>query len=157
MYFHIANFFEAPRYSARAGETLAQGMVCKVLDWGNGEQKLLKLGSGDAAYVSGGKYAVVAKFDTDPGQVASSTAPASYGSRVVTISSGDHVVACYEGSIMEYSTDLLDASLTSFAVGDSLTVVDGKWAAPGTAGQTSGQAIGEVFRVFGTKVLIELK
>lgn len=154
--FQIANFLEAPRYSARAGETLSLGMVCKELDWGNGEKKLLKLGTGDAAYLSGDKYVVVTKFSTDPGQVASSTAPSRLGSRLVTISSGDHVVACYPGSIMEYSTDLLDASLTTFAVGDSLKVKDGKFAAANASGVVSDQVIAKVFRVFGTKVLIEL-
>jgi hypothetical protein len=156
MSFHIANFLEAPRYSARAGEAMPLGSVCKVLDWGNGEQKLLKLGTGDAAYLSGSNYAVVTKFSTDPNQVASSNVPASYGSRVVAIASGDHVVACYPGSIMEYTSDLLDASLSAPHVGDDITVKDGKFCLAGTAGQASAQIVATVFRVFGTKTLIEL-
>lgn len=157
-YFSIANFYDAPRTSARAGETLTHGMVVKVLDWGNGERKLMKAGTGDAAYMSGGKYAVVTKYSTDPNQVNSSTAPSRLGSRITTISSGDHVVEIGSGAIMEYSKDLLDASLQSGAVnvGDDLTVKDGLFCDSGTSGQVSGTVVGQVFRVFGERVLIKL-
>jgi len=158
MAFHVANFFDAPRFSARAGETMSLGMVTKVLDWGNGERKLMKLANTDASYLSGGQYAVVCKFSTDPNQVMSSTAPSRLGSRIVTISSGDHVVELRKGAIMEYSLDLLHSSVTSTppVVGDNLTVKDSTFCIAGTSGQASAQAVGRVFRIFGTRYLIEL-
>lgn len=162
MGFNIANFYDAPRYSGRAGETFSHGMVAKVLDWGNGEIKLMKLGNSDAAYLSGGKYAVVTKYGTDANQVQSSTAPSRLGSRLVTISSGDHAVAVLAGAIMEYSADLLHSSLdpagsTPPKAGDSVWVKDSLFCAESTAGAASSQAVGNVFRVFGAKVLIKLK
>lgn len=158
MAFNIANFFDAPRFSARAGETMDHGNVVKVLDWGNGERKLMKLANSDAASLSGDKYAVVTKFSTDANQVQSSTAPSRLGSRIVTISSGDHVVEIRKGAILEYSTDLLHASIVSTppVVGDGLTVKDSLFCIAGTAGQASAQVVGRVFRIFGTKYLIEL-
>lgn len=161
MAFNIANFFEAPRYSARAGETFTHGMVAKVLDWGNGERKLMKVANTDGQYLSGGgDLVIITKYDTDVNQVQSSTAPSSLGSRLVTISSGDHVVGSGHGTIAEYSADLLHASLdpagaTPPKVGDQVQVKDSMFCAVGVAGGL-GQTVGNVFRVFGSKVLINL-
>lgn len=159
MAFHIANFFDAPRFSARAGETLEPGDLVKVLDWGNGERKLMKLSSSDAASLSGDKYAVVTRFTGEPNVVSSSTIPARLGSRIVTISSGDHVVEVRKTAILEYSLDELDASLQSTppTVNQELTSKGEKFCAVGTAGQNSGKVVGQVFRIFGTRYLIELK
>lgn len=158
MAFHVANFYDAPRFSARAGEAMDHGMVVKVSDWGNGERKLMKLANSDAAALSGDQYAVVTKFSTEPNQVMSSTAPSRLGSRITTISSGDHVVELRKGAIMEYSLDALHSSVTSTppVVGDGLTVKDSLFCIAGTSGQASAQVVGKVFRIFGTRYLIEL-
>lgn len=162
MAFNIANFFEADRRSARAGETMSQGMIVKVSNFGSGERKLMKVGNSDSALLVSGNYAVVCKFSTDPGQVNTSTAPSRLGSRITTISSGDHVVEVRRGAIMEYSADLLDASLdparsgTTPAVGDALEIVGSLWCKVGTGSAITSPIIGRVFRVFGTQVLVEL-
>lgn len=158
---NIANYFEADRRSAKAGETLDMGMVVKVSDWGNGERKLLKVtSSGDLVAEN---YAVVYKVSAEPYQVTTSTVASQFGSRITTISSGDSVVEVRRGAIIEYSADLLDASLDPARGGvtpkvtDALGVVNARFCAASAGSAINTPMIANVFRVFGTKVLIELK
>lgn len=157
---NIANFFDADRRSAKAGETLDMGMVVKVTDWGNGERKLMKVtSSGDLV---SGKYAIVYKVSADAEQVSTSTAPSSFGSRLVTISSGDAVVEVRKGAIVEYSADLLHDSLDPSAggatpvVGQDLAILNAQWCTTATGSAITSPIVGRVFRVFGTRVLVEL-
>lgn len=159
---HIANWYEADRRSAKAGETITQGMVVKVSDWGNGERKLLKLADGDAALLVNGGYGVVMKISTDPGQVSTSTAPAALGDRTITIVSGDQVIEVRRGAIVEYSADLLHSSLdparsgATPVTGAALAIKSSQWCTTGTGSAITSPVVGKVFRVFGTKVLVEL-
>lgn len=162
MGFHIANYYDAPRYSARAGETMTIGMVVKVSLFGTGERKLMKLLDADSAELVAGKYGVVAKVSGEPNLVDTSTAPARLGSRVISIASGDHVVEVRRGAIMEYTADLLHASLNpgsggaTPAVGDALGIKDSLWCTAATGGAITSPVAGRVFRTFGTRVLVEL-
>jgi len=152
---NIVNFFEADRRTARAGETMTQGAVVKVSDWGDGQRKLLKITTGDTPAV--GAYGCAYKVSADTYQVNSTTAPASFGDRTVTIASGDYVVEVRKGAIIEYSADLLDASLaTPQPVGTALGVIGGKWCTAGTGSAVTAPVMGKVFRNFGTRTLIEI-
>lgn len=159
---NIANYFDADRRSAKAGETITMGMVVKVSDWGNGERKLLALTDSDSALLVNGKYGVAYKVSADPQQVASSTAPSSLGSRLVTISSGDAVVEVRRGAIIEYSADLLHSSLdparggTTPTVGQDLAIKSSQFCTTATGSAITSPIVARVFRVFGTKVLVEL-
>lgn len=162
MGFHIANYYDAPRYSARAGETMTVGMIVKVDPYTGGERKLMKLLDGDAAELVAGAYGVVAKVSGEPNLVDTSTAPSRLGSRIIAIASGDHVVEVRAGAIMEYTADLLHDSLDPAAGGltpvatQALGVKDSLWCAASVGSAITSPVIGRVFRVFGTRVLVEL-
>lgn len=159
-YLHVANFYECDRVSAVAAAALAQGVVCSVSDTGTGERFLTAMSASPVT----GAYCIVAKESVDPFEVSDSTVPQILaGSRIPTIASGDAVLELRRGVKVEYSADLLDDSLNPAnsgatpTVGQKLAVKNGKWAATGAAGVVSGSAgIGEVFRVFGTNVVVEL-
>lgn len=155
MAFNIANFWEADRRTARAGETMGQGNVVIVSDWGDGQRKLLKLTTGASPVA--GAYGVVYKVAAETYQVESSTAASFTGSRITTIASGDYVVEVRPRAILEYSADLLDASLaTPQPVGTALGVLSGKWCTTATGSAVTSPVMGRVFRNFGTRTLIEL-
>lgn len=156
-YFSIANFWEADRRTARAGESMQQGAVVKVLDWGDGQRKLMKLTTGDTPAV--GAYGVAYKVGTDPNQVESSTANTTLlGTRTVSIVSGDYVVEVRPRAILEYSTDLLHSSLSTIqAVGTALGILAGQWCTAATGSAVTAPVCGRIFRYFGaSRVLIEL-
>lgn len=165
MKLHIANYFDADRRSARAGEAIGLGEVIKISDDGVGGRRAMKVTqiSDLVPAVCG----VAFKVSAEPLAVTSSTVDAdsgaSLGSRIVTIASGDQMVEVRRGAILEYTADLLDASLdparggTTPVVGASLHVKAAKWCAVGTASAIVPAApVAKVFRTFGTKVLVEL-
>jgi hypothetical protein len=161
-YLHIANYFECDRVSAVANSALVIGSVCKVTDDGKGQRLLTPLtATGDLVK---GKYCIVTKESVDPFEVTDSTIPATLaGNRIVTIASGDNVLELRRGVKVEYSADLLDDSLNPAnggatpLVGDQLAIKGSKWAASGASGVVGSSAgTGEVFRVFGTHVIVEL-
>lgn len=157
----IANWFEADRRSAKAGETMALGNLVKVSGDANGERFLMKLGDSDDAYVTSGDYAIVYKVSADAAQVETTTAPSATGSRLVTIASGDQVVECRKGTIVEYSADKLHDSLnpsnggTTPVVGAFLGIKDSLPAADASGGIDSVKIL-KVYMVHGTSVLVEL-
>lgn len=153
-YFAIANFWESERRTARAGESMQQGAVCKVSDWNDGQRKLLKVAGGDT--ITGASVAY--KVGTDPLQVESSTANTTLlGSRVVTIVSGDYIVEVRGRAYLEYSTDLLHSSLaTPPAVGTALGILAGQWCTAATGSAVTSPVCGRVFRYFGTRLIVEL-
>lgn len=165
MKLHIANYFDADRRSAKAGEDIGIGDVIKIEDDGVGGRRAMK--ATVIADLVPGTCGVAFKVSADPLQVTASTvnadSRADLGSRIVTILSGDQMVEVRRGAILEYSADLLDASLdparggTTPSVGAQLNVKASKWCAVGTSGQVIPAApIAKVFRTFGTKVLVEL-
>lgn len=159
---NIANFFESDRLSAVAGEDMTFGMIVKVQDNGAGSRRLMKLGDADSAQLVAGKYALVYKVDERAELVDSSTALARTGDRVEKILSGDAVVECRRGVVMEYSADMLHASLdparagTTPAAGDALEIKGSQWCKVGTSGAITTPVAGRVLKVHGTKVLVEL-
>lgn len=109
MLLHIANFLEADRRTAVAGEDLALGAIVKISEDASGNRKAVKVGAnGDLV---AGKIAFAFKVSSDPLQVTASTVPSELGTRIVTIKSGDFIVEARKGTIMEYDPSLLHASL----------------------------------------------
>lgn len=159
---HIANFWECDRISAVAGEAMTPGMVVKVSDDNSGQRKLNKLADTDSALLVAGKYAVVTKEILDPYQVDTSTAPVDFGSHLVSIASGDTVLELRRLAKLEFTPDLLDASLdpsrggTTPTVGTALAVKGALFCAASVSGAITSPVVGRVLRVFGTKVVIEL-
>lgn len=159
-YLQIANYFECDRTSAVAAAAMPLGTVVQVSDDGAGQRFLAPL----AATPVAGAYGIVTKESVDPFEVTDSTVPQELaGSRIPVIASGDAVLELRRRVKVEYSADLLDASLdvsrggATPKVGDKLAVKNGMWAAAGASGIVAGSAgIGEVFRVFGTNVMVEL-
>lgn len=162
MALHISNFFEAQRFSCTAASAMGMGAIIKISDDGTGNRKATLLANTDSALLLSGKYGVAYKVSTDPFQVNSSTAPTFLGDRVVTINSGDAIVEVRKGAIIEYSADLLDASLdparsgTTPSVGDALAIVNALWCAVGTASSIASPVVGRVYDTHGTLVLVEL-
>ena len=158
---NIANFFEADRRSATAGEDMTMGMLVKVSDDGAGGRTVMKLLDADAALLVAGNYGVVYKVSADADQVHTSTASAVTGLREVTVSSGDAVVEVRRGAIVEYSADLLHSSLdaaregTAPTVNDALEIKSSQWCEVGT-GSAITTVVGRVFKVFGTRVAVEI-
>jgi hypothetical protein len=160
---NIANFYESDRRSATAGEAMVQGMVVKVSDTGTGTRELMKVANEDTALLVAGNYALVMKVSMDPAQVTSSTitsSPRVAGSG--DIADGDAVIECRRGTIMEYSADLLDASLDPGRAGETpvagqaLGVVGAQFCKADAGSAIVSPVIGRVFQVFGTKVQVEL-
>lgn len=169
MLIHIANYFDADRRSALAGEDLPLGAVCAVsagTGTAAGNRVLTKVTA--AGDLKPGKFGVAFKVSSDPLQVTSSTvnadSHADLGSRVVAIKSGDQIVEVREGAIVEYHPSLLDDSLnpaaaspgTLPAIGDALGIKAGKWCAAGASGAITSPVVGRVYDVVGGKVRVEL-
>lgn len=157
---NIANLAVADRRTASAGEAMSMGMVVKVSDDGAGGRKLMKLLDADSAEVASGKFAVVYKVNTDAFRVDSSTVPTEWGSRLITIASGDLVVEVRKGAIIEYTLDELDASLTSAGApncvaGEALEIKGSKWCKAGTGGAVTALA-GRCYDILGNNVRVEL-
>lgn len=164
MLIHIANYFDADRRSALAGEDLPLGAVCKVAGNASGDRVLTKVAA--AGDLVPGKFGIAFKVSSDPLQVTSSTANADaradLGNRVVAIKSGDQIVEVREGAIVEYAPSLLDDSLnpaeggTLPDVGEALGVVNGLWCDATAVGAIVAPVVGRVYDVVGGKVRIEL-
>lgn len=154
----IANFYEADRRTAVAGEAIAMGAVIKISDDGKGARKANTVQDADAALLVAGKYGVALKVSNDPLQVSSSTVPSEMGSRIVAINSGDFIVEVRKGAILEYDVSLLDASITAanVVVGEALAVKSGKFCKSNVAGAITSPVIGRVFNVHNGKVRVEL-
>lgn len=161
---NVANFFEADRRSAVAGEAIDQGMIIQMSHFDDvpGTRKAMRLGNGDVLFLVPGLYAVAYKVSNDPDQVASTTASTATGVRTVTIASSDAIVEVRPGAMIEYTADLLDDSLnpaeggTTPIPGDALEIVGSKWCEIGTASAITAPLVGRVFRTFGTSVVVEL-
>lgn len=160
MLLHIANFFEADRRSAVAGEDLPMGAVCAVTNVA-GERSLRMITAGSELQ-NVGAYAVAMEVSSDPLQVTSSTVPSEMGTRVVTIKSGDRIVEVRRGAIIEYDPTLLDASLdpaqggTLPVAGATLAVKAGKPCSTGAASAITTPVVLRCYNVVGGKVRIEL-
>lgn len=158
---HVANLKAADRKTILAWADMDIGDVIKVVDDGAGGRAALPLTL--AGEVVHGKYKVAMKFSADPLNVHESTVDADsgreLGNRILTIKSGDFIVALGPGSIIEYPRDELDASLefASLDVGDFLAIEasNSKFALI-TSGDITTPVIAQVYETFGTKVLVEI-
>ena len=164
MKLHIANFYDAPRHTAFAGEDIDVGAVIKISAGPAGERLAHQVTDADAAQLVAGKYGVAAKINTNPLAVSETLygVPEEWGSRVATIKSGDAIVQVAPGAILEFDPSLLHDSLnpaeggTLPVVGAALAVKAGKFAAAGTGGAIASPVVARVFDVLGGKVRIEL-
>lgn len=158
MLIHIANWEDADRRSATADETLAQGNVCYVSGTaGGGVRKLRKVTQ--ASELVDGNVAIVVKVSDNALAVTSSTGvPTDVGSNLVTIVSGDAVIAARKGSILEYDVSLLHASITASNVspGEKLALLSGQWCKVGTGSSVSSPLAGVVYDTLNGKVRVEL-
>lgn len=163
MKLHIANFFDAPRLTVVAGETIALGAVV-VLDGTNaaGERIVKTVLNSESAKLVAPNYGVALKVSKEPNAVAESTTPADWGNRVVNIRSGDLITQVKKGAILEYDVSLLDNSLnpnaggTLPAAGAALGVLGGKFASAAAGGAITTPVIGRCLDVLAGKVRIEL-
>lgn len=167
MKFWLANFFDADRRSCIAGEAMDVGQVIAISDNGSGARRALKVTNANQCVP--GIAAMALKVSPMSDAVTASTVNADtgkdLGARIVTIASGDAIVECRRGSIGEYFAADLDDSLNPAAtvpgvtptVGQVLGVKNGRF-----CDTTAASALvptvpfAKVFRVFGTKVLVEL-
>lgn len=161
MKLHIANLYDAERHTAVAGEAIALGAVIKIVNDG-GSRKALQVADADAAALVPGNYGVAYKVPTDPLSVTSSTAPAAFGIRTLSIVSGDLIVQCERDTILEYDVSLLHDSLNPSAGGalpaatTALGIKGGKFCTAATAGAITSPVVGRVFDIIGSKVRIKL-
>lgn len=164
MKLHIANFYDAPRHTAFAGEDIDLGAVIKISASAAGERMAMQVTDSDSAELVAGKYGVAVKVSVDQLQVSETLygVPAEWGSRVVEIKSGDAIVQVGKGAIIEYDPSLLHDSLnpaeggTLPAIGAALGVKGGKFSTAATSGAIASPVVGRVFDVLGGKVRIEL-
>ena len=162
---HIANMTEANRRTVRALADMDIGDVISIIDDGAGGRAAIPLTS--SGQLVAGACAVAMKFSADPLQVHESTVNTDsgrdLGSRILTIESGDLIVACYEGTILEYPADELHPSLNAAVGGttpdatDALSIdsASSKFATV-ASGDIDSPILGRVYSVFGTKILIQL-
>lgn len=161
MKLHIANFYDAQRHTAVAGEAIALGAVIKIVNQ-NGARKALTVADADAALLVAGNYGVAFKVPTEPLSVTTTTAPAAWGNRTLTIASGDYIVQVDRGAILEYDVALLHDSLNPNnggalpAAGAALGVKGGKFCTAATSGAITSPVVGRVFDIIGSKVRIQL-
>lgn len=161
MLVHVANWYEADRRSATAGAALPMGGVCVATGDAN-NNRVLNVAASDADLAKTGQVSIVIKVSSDPLQVDKSTVPSEMGNRIVTIKSGDAVVECRAGSIIEYAPEALDASLdparggTAPVVGQKLGVKAGLPCSLAASGALIAAPILEVYNLVGGKVRVEL-
>lgn len=164
MRLQIANFFDAPRRTAVAGESIPVGAVIKISAATDGSRKAMTLTDSDSAQLVYGKYGVAVKVSALQYQVTQTLfgVPADWGNRIVTISSGDYIVEVGRGAILDYEVALLHDSLnpanggTLPAAGDALAVKGGLFCAASTNGAITSPVVARVFDVLGGRVRIEL-
>lgn len=158
---HIANFFDAPRWTVRAGQNLVEGQVIRIVNQG-GERTAVLVADGDAAELTPGNYGVAYKVNVDPLGVTTSSAPAAFGDRTLQLDSGDYIVQVDRNGILEYDVSLLHDSLnpnqggTLPVAGDDLGVKDGLFCSTGTGSAITSPVIGRVFDILGSKVRVIL-
>jgi hypothetical protein len=163
MLLHIANFYDAPRRTAIAGEAIPLGAVIK-LDNAAGERTALVVDDADAAILLPGTYGVAMKVSNQALQVSSSDGvPADFGTRLTAIATGDAIMEIGRGAIIEYDPSLLHASLDAArsgvapVAGDALGVKDGLFCKADVVSAIISPVIGRVFEVLGNgKVRVEL-
>lgn len=169
MLLHIANFADADRRTAVAGEVLALGVVTIASEnVATGARKLMRVTA--AAQMKVGVTGVALKVSADADAATASTVntdtAANTGSRIVTIAAGDLIIECRRGSIMHFDVSLLDASLDPARAGvlpnpgEALGVhpTNGLFCSLGTAGAFLVPVFGVCHETFGTtKVRIELQ
>lgn len=167
----IANYQDSDRRTVIAGQAMSVGDVIKIISDTSstlvGQRKAV-LVTAAADVQNAGQWGVAFKVSSDPFAVSTSTVNSALGTRITTIASGDLIVECRRGTILEYDNSLLHSSLdpdnggTTPTVGTSLGINTSSGAKWSSAAQTSltnvGTTIhvGRVFKVFGKKVLIEL-
>lgn len=166
----VTNWKYADIGTGVAAAAIAQGAICKVTD-SSGKRLLTQLLDTDDALVGvagislTGNFAVAMKISTDANEVTSSTVPARLGTRIPAIATGDVIMEIRRGAKLEYSADLVDASLdparagATPAVGDSLGIKGGLWSTFAAATPTGIQpspAVARVHKVFGTNFVVEL-
>lgn len=163
MLLHIANYFDASRRTAIAGEAIPLGSVIKLSAAPNGDRRALVVADADSALLVPGNYGVALKISTLQLQVTeSNNVPAEFGTRLVAINSGDAIIEVARGAILEYDPSLLHNSLNPAqggalpAVGAALAVKNGKFCAVGTSGAIASPVIARVHGLVGSKVRIEL-
>lgn len=165
MLIHIANYFEADRRSAVAGEDMALGCVTVASPDGTGQRELNKLTAQNE--IKPGIVGIAFKVSADPLQVSSSTVSESLGDRSVSIKAGDQIVEVRVGAMVEYDVSLLDDSLNPGAtvpgtlpdVGDALAInpTNSKFCKSDVSGALTAPVFGRVFEVRGSKkVVVEL-
>jgi hypothetical protein len=158
---HIANFFDAPRWTVRAGQDLAEGQVIRIVNQG-GERTAVAVANGDSALLVAGNYGVAFKVNVDPLGVDTSSAPAAFGDRTLNLNSGDYIVQVDRTGILEYDVSLLHSSLDPNrggalpVAGTALGVVGSLFCTTGTASAITSPVIGRVFDVLGSKVRVIL-
>lgn len=163
MLLHIANYFDSSRRTAIAGEAIPLGSVIKLSAAPNGDRLAQVVADADSALLVAGNYGVAMKISTERLQVTkTSNVPQDWGSRLVTIASGDAIMEVARGAILEYDPSLLHTSLNPAAggalpaVGAALAVKGGKFCAAGTSGAIASPVIARVHGLVGSKVRIEL-
>lgn len=156
---NIANYFEADRISAAAGEAMSVGMVVSLENVA-GQRKLMKVDA--AGDLVPGKYGVVMKFSVDPRAVDSSTTPAEWGTRLTSIANLDDVVLVGAGAYIQFDAADLDASLDAGrggaypAVGDRLGVKAAKFSTMGAASAIITPTVARVYEVAGTLITVKI-
>lgn len=161
MKLHIANFYDATRHTAVAGEAIDLGAVIKIVNDG-GTRKAMTLADADSALLVAGNYGVAYKVNVDPNAVSESTAAAATGDRTSPIVSGDLIVQVDRGAILEYDVTLLHDSLNPAeggalpAAGAALGIKGGLFCTAGTASAITNPVVGRVFDIIGSKVRIQL-
>lgn len=164
MLIHIANYFEADRRSATAGEAMPLGCVTVAsADAGGSQRKLMKVtGSGD---IVDGIVGIAFKVSADAEQVTSSTVPSGLGNRIVSIANGDQIVEVRKGAMVEYDVSLLDATLDPArsgvlpVVGEALAIdtSNALFCDATKAGAVTSPVFGRVYELRGSKkVVVEL-
>lgn len=164
MIIQIANFYDAPRRTAVAGEAIPQGAVIKLTAAADGQRKAMKLTDSDSALLVFGKYGVAVKISARQYQVTQSLfgVPSDWGSRITTIVSGDQIVEVGRGAILEYDPSLLHDSLNPAnggalpVVGDTMAIKGGLFAAASASGAITSPVVARCFDVLGGRVRIEL-
>ena len=161
MLLHIANYLDATRWTIEAGEAIPIGAVIRVAN-NAGVRTAYLVDDADAALLVPGNYGVAFKVLADPLGVASSTAPASFGDRTVSIAEGDSIVQVDRGGILEYDVSLLHDSLnpneggTLPVAGAALGIKDGLFCTAATVDAIVSPVVGRVFDILGSRVRIQV-
>lgn len=162
MLLHIANYMDADRLTAKAGEALTLGQVVKVTGV-SGVRTLTFVRDAEAAALVAGRFGVAFKVSSEELQVATSTVPVDFaGSRLNAIASGDWIALVGPGAILEYDLSILHASLDPAragvlpAIGDALGVKDGLFCRANVASAIVSPVIGRVYDILAGKVRVQL-